>query len=166
MGGLGMTKEHSYDISIRWTGNTGSGTSSYTGYSRDHEIISAGKPAIPGSSDPSFRGNKSRYNPEELLVAALSTCHMLWYLHLCSDSGIVVIDYEDRAIGKMLETEDGGGRFHEVRLNPRVTVEKGADLKRCGELHDKAHHLCFIANSVNFPVRCEADTQVRSETVK
>jgi organic hydroperoxide reductase OsmC/OhrA len=158
-------KEHSYAISIRWAGNTGKGTQSYSGYSRNHEIQSAGKLVIPGSSDPSFRGDRSRYNPEELLVASLSACHMLWYLHLCADSGIVVTGYEDDATGTMVETPNGGGRFQEVTLKPRVAVEPGADLERCRELHERAHHLCFIANSVNFPVHCQAETIVSTGTV-
>ncbi len=148
-------KVHSYAVMIEWTGNTGSGTSGYTKYERTHVIKGPEKPQIPASSDPAFRGNPARYNPEELLVASLSSCHMLWYLHLCSDAGIVVSSYQDHAAGTMLETKDGGGRFTEVLLAPRVTVQKGADLALARQLHEKAHHLCFIANSVNFPVRCE-----------
>jgi organic hydroperoxide reductase OsmC/OhrA len=153
-------KEHSYSVNVRWTGNSGVGTASYTGYKRSHEISVIGKAPIPASSDPAFRGDASRYNPEELLVASLSSCHMLWYLHLCAVSTIVVMDYEDQAIGKMIETEDGGGRFSEVILHPRIVVKMGADLVRCKELHEEAHRLCFIANSVNFPVRCESDIQI------
>ncbi len=144
-----------------WTGNAGTGTSSYTAYKRNHELVSRGKPPIPASSDPNFRGDSSRYNPEELLVASLSACHMLWYLHLCAVSGIVVTDYQDHATGTMAERADGGGHFTEVILNPSVVVTPGADLDRCKELHEKAHQLCFIANSVNFPVRCESNTVVR-----
>ncbi len=151
-------KEHTYSIRTNWTGNTGEGTASYRGYKRDHEISVPGKISIPGSSDPAFRGDAARYNPEELLVASLSTCHMLWYLHLCAVAGIVVTDYQDQANGKMVETSDGGGRFEEVVLHPAVRVKAGANLELCGELHEKAHQLCFIANSVNFPVRCEANT--------
>ena len=150
-----MHKEHTYHIQMNWTGNLGTGTSGYRNYARDHEIKAAGKPAIPGSSDPKFRGDASRYNPEELLVAALSTCHLLWYLHLCADSKIVVTAYADSAAGTMMETEDGGGRFTEVILRPEVTVAPGSDTELAAKLHEKAHHLCFIANSVNFPVHCE-----------
>jgi organic hydroperoxide reductase OsmC/OhrA len=148
-------KEHSYSVNIRWTGNLGQGTASYRGYKRDHEISAPGKPPVPGSSDPNFRGDKARYNPEELLVASLSACHMLWYLHLCSDAGIVITDYQDDATGTMVETKDGGGHFSQVTLRPDVTFAAGADTGLALSLHDKAHHLCFIANSVNFPVLCE-----------
>lgn len=148
-------KEHSYPVNIRWTGNLGQGTASYRGYKRDHEISAPGKPPVPGSSDPNFRGDKARYNPEELLVASLSACHMLWYLHLCADAGLVITDYEDAAAGTMVETKDGGGHFTQVTLRPVVTFAADVDTKLALTLHEKAHHLCFIANSVNFPVLCE-----------
>jgi organic hydroperoxide reductase OsmC/OhrA len=147
-----MPKEHHYAVTVDWTGNKGSGTSGYAAYARAHEIRSGGKPTIPGSSDPSFRGDPARYNPEELLVASLSGCHMLWYLHLCSVAGIVVTTYVDRAEGTMIEEADGGGRFTGVVLKPEVTVKPGADLAKARELHAAAHKLCFIARSVNFPV--------------
>ena len=153
-------KTHIYQTSVEWTGNTGSGTSDYRGYSRAHRIAAKGKPSIPGSSDPAFRGDPARYNPEELLVASLSACHMLWYLHLCADSRVVVTRYLDRATGTMIETADGGGRFTEVVLKPEVTVKAGADLEMARRLHERAHHLCFIANSVNFPVQCEGTINV------
>jgi len=149
-------KEHNYSIRVTWTGDLGAGTSSYRAYKRDHEISAAGKSLILASSDPTFRGDPSRYNPEELLVASLSACHMLWYLHLCADAGLVVRDYLDEARGTMAETEDGGGRFIAVTLQPRVRVAAGASKELATKLHEKAHHLCFIANSVNFPVTCEA----------
>lgn len=151
-----MQKEHIYEINLLWTGNTGEGTKSFTGYRRAHEITVAGKPMIPGSSDPHFRGDKSRYNPEEMLVASLSACHMLWYLHLCADAGIVITDYKDDATGKMIETENGGGRFVEVTLNPRITISRASNVEEAQVLHHKAHELCFIANSVNFPVHTKA----------
>lgn len=147
-----MGKQHQYTMKIAWTGNDGSGTESYTSYRRDHEISAAGKPAIPASSDPTFRGDRARYNPEELLVASLSSCHMLWYLHLCSVSGISVLDYSDEAGGTMQEEADGGGVFVRVLLQPRVTIAKGGDRDKALALHEKAHHLCFIARSVRFPV--------------
>jgi len=149
-------KEHHYSVQVRWTDDLGTGTSGYRAYKRDHEISAAGKPPILGSSDPAFRGDPSRYNPEELLVASLSTCHMLWYLNLCAEAGIVVKGYADEPIGKMAETADGGGRFIEVVLRPRVMVAAGADQDLAQRLHEKAHHLCFIANSVNFPATCQA----------
>ena len=150
-----MPKHHHYETAVRWTGNKGTGTSAYRAYSRDHEIVSNGKPTIPASSDPAFNGDASRYNPEELLVASLSACHMLWYLHLCAVNKVVVLDYEDRAGGIMEETDDGGGRFLEVTLRPSITVTPESDLETAKRLHHDAHEKCFIANSVNFPVGCE-----------
>jgi organic hydroperoxide reductase OsmC/OhrA len=142
-------------VHVTWTGNLGQGTSSYRAYSRNHEIAAAGKPVLPGSSDPTFRGDPDRYNPEEFLVSSLSTCHMLWYLHLCAEAKIVVVEYVDEASGVMTERSDGGGRFTEVTLKPHVVIASAGDLARAEALHEHAHHLCFIANSVNFPVRCE-----------
>ena len=152
-----MSREHNYRVNVIWTGNTGSGTSGYQAYKRDHEISVVGKPPIPGSSDPKFRGDAARYNPEELLVAALSTCHMLWYLHLCADAGIVVESYEDRAEGTMKETTEGGSRFVSVKLRPHVRVI--GSIEQAEALHQRAHELCFIANSVNFPVEHEPATE-------
>lgn len=146
---------HAFAVSVEWTGNVGEGTSDYTSYQRSHEISAEGKPVIQGSSDPAFRGDRSRYNPEELLVASLSACHMLWYLHLCADARLVVTSYVDHAEGKMRLTEDGGGHFEEVTLKPSVTIRKGYDPELAQSLHARAHHLCFIANSVNFEVRVE-----------
>ncbi|HEV7136782.1 MAG TPA: OsmC family protein [Steroidobacteraceae bacterium] len=151
-----MSKQHQYAVSIAWTGNDGSGTQSYRSYRRDHEIAAAGKPPIPGSSDPAFRGDRARYNPEELLVASLSSCHMLWYLHLCSVNGIVVLDYHDEAAGTLQEEDDGAGTFVRVVLKPRVTVAGGSDRGKALALHEEAHHLCFIARSVRFPVEVAA----------
>lgn len=149
-----MAKSHAYNVVTRWTGNLGTGTSEYRAYSREHEVLGAGKSApIPGSSDPVFRGDATRYNPEELLVASISTCHLLWYLHLCADAGIVVVAYADAAQGTMVEVEDGGGHFTEVVLRPRVTITRREQVQEALELHEKAHRLCFIANSVNFPVK-------------
>ncbi len=150
-----IDKTHGFKINVTWSGNTGRGTESYSSYERAHEISAAGKPVIAGSSDPAFRGDESRYNPEELLIASLSACHMLWYLNLCADARVVVTDYADRAEGSMVITADGGGHFTEVTLKPAVTVTKESDTRLAEELHLKAHHLCFIANSVNFPVRVE-----------
>jgi len=141
-------------VNVAWIGNLGTGTSSYTKYSRDHSILADGKPTIPGSSDPAFRGDPERWNPEELLVAALSACHKLAYLHLCVKAGIVVVGYADRATGVMVETPDGG-HFTAVTLHPQVTIDSG-DAKKAMDLHEDAHHSCFIAASVNFPVDCKA----------
>jgi organic hydroperoxide reductase OsmC/OhrA len=152
-----VAKQHQYAVNILWTGNEGTGTRSYASYRRDHEITVAGKPPIQGSSDPAFRGNRARYNPEELLVASLSSCHMLWYLHLCAINGIVVLEYRDEAGGTLQEESDGGGAFVRVVLKPRVTLAKGGNRDQALALHEKAHHLCFIARSVAFPVEVAAE---------
>jgi organic hydroperoxide reductase OsmC/OhrA len=152
-----MQREHLYSVNVAWTGNTGQGTSDYRSYTRDHEINVPGKPPIHGSSDPKFRGDPVRYNPEELMVAALSSCHMLWYLHLCADAGVVVVSYEDRAEGTMEESGEGAGRFVRVMLRPHVRVTKSVE--QAEALHQRAHELCFIANSVNFPVLHQAVTE-------
>ena len=126
-----MAKEHVYRLAVAWTGNRGTGTSGYTAYGREHEMRAEGKPPLPGSSDPAFRGDPARWNPEELLVASLSTCHMLWYLHLCADAGVVVTDYVDRAEGIMIEPKAGVAKFERVILRPLVTLAPGAD-RRAG----------------------------------
>lgn len=143
-----------------WTGNTGQGTSSYRSYQRSHEIRGDNKPTIEASADPVFRGEANRYNPEELLVASLSECHMLWYLHLAADTGIVVIGYHDRARGTLRENADGSGQFEEVVLSPEVTVSDRASVATADALHERAHELCYISSSVNFPVRFEPSTRV------
>lgn len=149
-------REHRYAVTVEWTGNRGTGTSGYRDYGRDHEIRSEGKgTVIEGSADPAFRGDAERWNPEELLVASISACHKLWYLHLCAVAGIVVTGYIDAAEGLMAETGEGGGQFQCVVLRPRVTVEPGTDLERARALHDAAHEKCFIAKSVNFRVTHE-----------
>ena len=153
-------KTHTYRTEVVWTGDRGVGTRGYRDYGRDHDIRGQGKPAIPGSSDPGFRGDAARWNPEELLVASVSTCHQLWYLHLCSDAGIVVTAYADQASGEMIETEDGGGRFKSVTLRPHARLAAGADVARATALHERAHHFCFIANSVNFPITVEPSFDV------
>ncbi|MCR8556025.1 OsmC family protein [Mucilaginibacter sp. BJC16-A38] len=152
--------EHHYKATITWTGNLGSGTSNYRAYERNHVISVIGKPEIPASSDPSFRGDKTRYNPEELLVSSLSSCHMLWYLHLCSVAGVVVVDYSDEAIGVMVETADGGGYFKDVTLFPKVTVTEASMIEKANALHHEANKMCFVANSVNFPVKHSPTCQV------
>jgi len=148
-------RKHTYRVRVAWTGNRGTGTSSFRDYSRDHEIAAEGKAPIAGSSDPSFRGDPARWNPEELLVAALSACHKLWYLGLCAQAGVVVTAYEDDAEGVMAEEPGGAGQFLSVTLHPRVTLAPGADIGLAKALHHEAHEKCFIARSVNFPVGCE-----------
>jgi len=145
---------HHYQVSVAWTGNQGSGTSGYRAYRRDHVISVAGKPPIPGSSDPAFLGDATRWNPEELLVASASACHKLWYLHLCADAGVVVTAYEDQAEGAMDDSAPKG-HFTEIVLRPRVTLAAGADRALAERLHHTAHEKCYIANSVKFPIRCE-----------
>jgi len=144
---------HRYAVCVEWTGNTSSGTSNYGSYERRYEISAdGGKPKLLGSSDPVFRGDPTRWNPEELLVASLSACHKLWYLHLCALAGIVVVQYVDHAEGFMEENTDGSGHFQRVILRPEVKVAPGSDIAKARELHAAAHAKCFIANSVNFPV--------------
>jgi organic hydroperoxide reductase OsmC/OhrA len=150
-------KQHTYEVRVDWTGNDGEGTKTYRGYRRDHIIAAEGKPQIPGSSDPNFRGDAARYNPEELLVASLSACHMLWYLHLCAVNHVTVIEYRDAASGAMAESEDGSGEFVRVLLRPKVRIAAGEDRAKALALHEEAHRCCFIARSVKFPVEVEAE---------
>jgi organic hydroperoxide reductase OsmC/OhrA len=148
-------KHHTYTTRTEWTGNLGAGTANYRAYSCDHVLSAAGRPDLQGSSDPAFRGDASRWNPEDLLVASLSSCHMLWYLHLCAQAKIIVSDYRDEAVGTMIEDEGGGGRFAAAVLRPVVILAAGGDAAKAAALHEEAHRLCFIANSVNFPVAVE-----------
>jgi organic hydroperoxide reductase OsmC/OhrA len=151
-----VAREHRYQLTITWTGNRGTGTSGYRAYGRDHEISAEGKSVkVDGSSDPAFQGDRSRYNPEELLVASLSACHMLWFLHLCSDAGIIVTSYRDNATGVMAQHADGAGEFTKVTLHPRVAISDASRAADTAALHAKAHQLCYIARSVNFPVEHE-----------
>lgn len=153
--------QHHYQVDVNWTGNRGTGTSGYRDYGREHEIRIAGKPTLAGSSDPTFRGDASKHNPEDMLVTALSTCHMLSYLHQAVLAGVVVTAYVDSAEGRM-ETGEHGGRFTEVVLRPMVTITAASDPAKAEAAHEPAHHACFIANSVNFPVRCEPRIVVES----
>ena len=146
-------REHHYQIQVEWTGNKGSGTTSYKVYDRDYVISAEKKPDIAGSSDPAFLGDASRWNPEDLLLASACACHKLWYLHLCAEAGISVYTYIDNATGTMIEGEKG--RFTGITLKPEITLRPGDDINRALALHHRAHELCFIANSLNFPVTCE-----------
>jgi len=139
-------------VQVIWTGNSGTGTTSYRSYERAHDISANGKPTIAGSSDPTFRGDSARWNPEELLVASLSACHKLWYLGLCAQAGVVVTAYEDTAEGSMVEEASGAGHFVSVVLRPHVTISAASDEVKAMELHRQAHGMCFVARSVNFPV--------------
>ena len=155
-----MDRIHKYKLTITWTGNNGQGTSDYRTYSRNHELLIDGKPTLLCSSDPAFRGDTTRHNPEELFLASLSSCHMLWFLHLCADAGVVVTDYTDNATGIMDETANGGGRFREVTLYPSVTVTESSMIETANGLHEKANQLCFIANSCNFPIHHKPECNV------
>lgn len=146
-------KIHHYQSTVTWIGNKGYGTSDYSSYSRDHVISIPNKPDLLGSSDTVFRGDGTKHNPEDMLLASLSVCHMLWYLHLCADAGINVMSYTDSPKGTMEEHQGSGGKFIEVILNPVITIEHPDMIDLALSLHEKAHACCFIANSVNFPVK-------------
>jgi organic hydroperoxide reductase OsmC/OhrA len=151
-----MGKQHRYQLEIEWTGNRGGGTTSYREYDRDHIIRIQGKNDLPASADPAFRGDPSKYNPEDLLVAAISGCHMLWYLHLCASAGIVVMKYVDRPEGIMEEDPANGGRFRLVTLHPEISLLDISRKEEADRLHTEAHRQCFISNSCNFEIRHEA----------
>ena len=151
-----MTSDHSVPTRVVWTGNRGSGTSAYRAYDRTWDLACPGKDVIHCSNDPNLGGDPSRYNPEDLLISALSSCHMLWYLHLCSQVGIIVQSYEDNAEGLGEGDATGKGRFLEAVLRPKIVLSEG-DLEKAYSIHDEIHNYCFIARSVNFPVRIEPD---------
>lgn len=146
-------KKHHYDINLIWTGNRGDGTTTYKSYDRDYTVSVVDKPDILCSSDPAFLGDPKRYNPEEMLVASLSSCHMLWYLHLCAQNNIVVISYDDKASGVMAENVDGSGQFSEVVLSPVVSIRDAQNISKAVDLHHDVKKYCFIARSVNFVVK-------------
>jgi len=156
-------KQHHYEIRLTWTGNDGRGTSDYRSYRRDHEITVVNKIIIPASSDPAFRGDPSRYNPEELLVGSVSSCHMLWYLHFCAVNQVVVLDYRDNALGEMVENSDGSGQFTRILLKPVVKISPESDPAKAQALHHEAHRYCFIARSVNFPVIIAPASVIRTD---
>ncbi|MGI0054841.1 MAG: OsmC family protein [Thermoplasmata archaeon] len=158
-----MGDPHRFHAHLEWTGNCGSGTSDYRSYGREHVVRIEGKPDLLGSSAPTFRGDPGRWNPEELLVASLSACHMLWYLHFCATNGIRIVAYTDDAEGTMAVAADGSGRFTDVVLRPKVSIQEG-EPARAMALHSEAHRMCFIAASVNFPVRHEAQVEVVTAT--
>ena len=152
-----MAKEHTYNVTLTWTGDQGEGTSDYKAYTRDYDIACEGKPVLKGSADPNYFGDSARHNPEDMLVASLSACHMLWYLHLCAVSKVVVTAYEDHAEGVMAVNPDGSGQFTSVTLKPRITITAESDAVTAEALHQKANAMCFVAKSVNFPVGHEAE---------
>ena len=149
-----MARTHDYQATVTWTGNTGAGTAGYRAYDRAHEIAIDGKPVLQGSADPAFRGEASRWNPEDSLIGAISACHMLWFLHLASEAGWVVESYQDEARATMEMNADGSGQFASATLAPHVEISAG-DPALSEALHHKAHEMCFIARSLNFPVACE-----------
>ena len=151
-----MSERHDFAARVAWTGNRGAGTASYRGYDRTWSIATPGKPPVACSNDPRLGGDPALHNPEDLLVASLSACHMLWYLHLASTAGIVVVEYRDDPLGHGESTPDGAGRFVGATLRPRITVRKGADLVRAEVIHHEIGKVCFITRSVAFPVRYEA----------
>lgn len=152
--------KHQYSANIVWTGNTGTGTSDYASYSRDHVISIDHKQDLQGSSDSIFRGDVTKHNPEDMLLSSLSVCHMLWYLHLCADAGVIVTAYTDKVEG-ILEYGKNGGKFTEVTLHPVVSVESEEMIPLAMSLHSEAHACCFIANSVNFPVKHEPNISIK-----
>lgn len=146
---------HTYRATLAWRGNSGDGTRRYDGYARMFDVAIDGKPTLRGSADAAFRGDASLHNPEDLLLAAIASCHMLSYLALCARHRICVLDYVDHAVASMQLDIDGGGRFTEVVLHPVVLVEDDSRQALPKELHAVAHRLCFVANSCNFPIRNE-----------
>ncbi len=154
-------KKHNYEIKVEWTGNEGNGTLNYKSENRNHKIVSDGKyHVIHGSSDPSFSGDKTRYNPEDLFLSSLSACHMLWYLHLCSVNKIIVTEYCDNATGIMEVAQNGSGKFTEVTLNPRVKITDENMIEKANKLHTEANNMCFIANSCNFTIEHRPNTTI------
>jgi organic hydroperoxide reductase OsmC/OhrA len=151
---------HRYGVHLRWTGAGETGTTGYAAYSRDHVISAPGKPDLPGSSDPLFRGNPTRWSPEELLLSSLSACHQLWYLHLCAEAGVTVLAYEDQPEGLMREQADGAGQFDRVTLRPCVTICAASDAAHAQSLHAAAASMCFIRRSMAFPVLHEATLRI------
>ena len=152
--GMADTKHH-HHVRMIWTGSGGVGTTSYRSYGRDYALMADGKATLKGSADPQYRGDAALWNPEELLLASLSACHQLWYLHLCASAGVVVRAYEDRAESTMVVHPDGSGEFISVLLRPAVTIAVGSDRERALALHADAANMCFIARSVKFPVAHE-----------
>ena len=150
-------KQHTYQTTVEWVGNLGAGTSSYIEYERDFIASALNKPNILGSADPAFRGDKTRWNPEDMLLASISACHKLWYLHFCAVNNIIVQEYRDEAIAIMDEgSSEHAGHFISATLKPRVIISSESDAVKALALHENAHQACFIANSLNFPVKCEA----------
>lgn len=156
-----MQKQHQYKLTAQWNGNKGTGTSGLKDYDRSHTVSIQGKPELHLTTDNPAVGDKTKLNPEDLLVTAISSCHMLSYLYVCAMEGVIVTDYVDNATGIMIENAEGGGRFKEVTLNPEVTVSESSMIDLANELHHKAHEICYIANSVNFEVKCNPTCKIK-----
>lgn len=152
-----MAKQHDFPSKIVWTGNQGTGTSAYRAYERTWDLAVEGKETVHCSNDPLLGGDPSKYNPEDLLISALASCHMLWYLHLCSTAGVTVTAYEDNPVGIGESEPSGKGRFLEAILKPKITITSDSDAEKAVALHDEIHNYCFIARSVNFPVKFEVE---------
>ena len=152
-----MGKKHDFPARIIWTGNKGTGTSAYRAYDRTWDMALDGKETVHCSNDPMLGGDPSKYNPEDLLITALSSCHMLWYLHLCSQAGVTVTAYEDNPIGIGESEPDGSGEFVEAILKPRITITNDSNVDTARAIHDEIHNYCFIARSVKFPVSYEVE---------
>ncbi len=160
-----MKKEHVYKATTQWHGNLGTGTSGVRQYSRDHKVRIEGKPDLELTTDNPVVGDRSKLNPEDLLVSAISSCHMLSYLYVCAMEGIKVTSYLDHAVGTMLENESGGGQFKQVVLNPVITVSKPSMVTKAIALHHKAHEICYIASSLNFEVECKAEVSADDDGI-
>jgi organic hydroperoxide reductase OsmC/OhrA len=152
-----MTKEHLYALQLEWRGEH---TRTYDSYTREHTIHIPGKPTLKGTADPLFKGDPTLYNPEDLLLAALSGCHLLTYLALCARARINVLSYRDDARGTLVLSADGGGHFTKVVLRPQIVIADAGLLGKARNFHDEVHKYCFIARSVNFPVVCEPVVEV------
>lgn len=157
-----MSKKHEFPSRIVWTGNKGKGTSAYKAYERTWDMAIEGKTILHCSNDPLLGGDATKYNPEDMLIASVASCHMLWYLHLCSQAGVTVIEYEDNPVGIGESEPDGTGRFLEAVLYPKITITGDSDPDKAVQLHDEIHKYCFIARSINFPVRYEPEVIVQS----
>ena len=151
---------HSYSLKLDWQGNKGTGTSSYRAYGRDYAVSMDGKPDMPGTSDPAFLGDPAKHNPEDMFLASVASCHMLWYLHLASSAGIVVTAYEDNAEAEMTMNKDGSGQFSSVTLKPTVTITDASKTELAEKIHGDVGAMCFIARSINAPIYHEATIQI------
>jgi organic hydroperoxide reductase OsmC/OhrA len=152
-------KHHQYKLKIEWTGNNGNGTEKYDKYRRDFTIHFENKAPVFASADSIFRGDPSKLNPEEMLLSAISSCHMLWFLHECADHGIKLIEYTDTPEAVLEIVPGNGGRFTEATLTPEIVLESFDGKINILELYELAAKKCFIANSCNFPIKINSKTR-------